>query len=206
MYRGLFLVCFLSLGCLGNQESQKLDPVASSETFAEEFTEINCPPFQSILEWNFANWPLVTAKPDLMDSRYFADCAAPKLDTPQRAAEEFGPHAFGLIQVRVNAIGLEPLKAGKPVPVGTVVIKEKHLQPKDLASLAKLDSPFAVAVMIKREAGYDPEHGDWEYAYQINSPAADRSTTRGKLTTCIGCHQTMKDQDYLYRKYLVKKG
>ncbi len=206
MNRALLLAVCLILGCGSNQESKNavsespaqasIPQKTASETPAQAPAVVNEPPLQSILEWDFASWPKVTEKPELLDPKYWEYCVDMSRDAMRRrrdAKQDYGVHKYGVIQVRVNGIGLEQVKSGKPVPVGTVVIKEKHHEPTDQATLDRLDRPFAVAAMIKRKPGYDPEHGDWEYAYQINTPAADRSTTRGKLTSCIGCHQNMKD-------------
>ena len=43
----------------------------------------------------------------------------------------------------------------------------------------------AYAVMVKREAGYDPGGGDWEYAYV--SLASRREASHGRLAECAGC-------------------
>jgi hypothetical protein len=52
--------------------------------------------------------------------------------------------------------------------------------------------------MVKREPGYDPAHGDWEYVYA----GADKAVTRGRLDSCIDCHFQVADKDYLFRTYL----
>ena len=95
-------------------------------------------------------------------------------------------------------VTLENFKTGKPVPVGTVVIKEKHPVANSKAA------PVAVAAMIKREPGYDPEHGDWEYAYEQLVPVAEQKVTHGKMENCINCHRIKKESDYLFRPYLEK--
>ena len=62
--------------------------------------------------------------------------------------------------------------------------------------------PVGIAAMIKREPGYDPENGDWEYAYEKRWPEAERSVVRGKLGSCIECHKGARITDYLFRSYL----
>lgn len=57
--------------------------------------------------------------------------------------------------------------------------------------------------MIKREPGYDPQHGDWEYLYVVQKP--EKKVTRGRLESCIKCHWQAKDRDYVFRNYLPRK-
>ena len=59
---------------------------------------------------------------------------------------------------------------------------------------------YAYAAMIKREAGYDPAHGDWEYVYGEYGDGG--RVQRGRLQSCIACHSKAAAQDYLFRTYL----
>jgi len=70
-------------------------------------------------------------------------------------------------------------------------VKVKHWDPDK--------SPTAVAAMVKRDAGYDSAHGDWEYVYTTLGEKPE--TQRGKLDTCITCHRIRAGQDYLFRTY-----
>jgi len=97
--------------------------------------------------------------------------------------------------VRVNPIGLEAFRARTPVPVGTVVVKEKMTGGKVVA----------VGTMTKRETGYDPDHGDWEYGYRELKADAPPPTT-GKIESCVACHRLAEKKDYLFRPYLPHKG
>ncbi|MFO0946111.1 MAG: cytochrome P460 family protein [Planctomycetota bacterium] len=78
-------------------------------------------------------------------------------------------------------------------PVGSIVIKEK---------LKSADSREAelFTVMRKRAPGYDPDHGDWEYAVVTNG--GTEIVERGKLQRCIECHDNYKETDYVTREYL----
>lgn len=53
--------------------------------------------------------------------------------------------------------------------------------------------------MVKREAGYDPGGGDWEYAYVSLVP--EREVSRGRMARCANCHASAKSRDYLFRSY-----
>jgi len=60
--------------------------------------------------------------------------------------------------------------------------------------------------MAKREAGYYPEGGDWEYVMMPNNtgndfntqpngalPDASNTDMRGKLAMCVACHTAQSD-------------
>ena len=83
------------------------------------------------------------------------------------------------VVVRVNPVGVDRFKAGQPVPAGTVVVKEKYpaVLPEHTAGRSRRDGQAG--------AGYDPENGDWEYAYEQRWPEAERKVVRGKLRWCI---------------------
>jgi hypothetical protein len=149
---------------------------------------------------DYASWPKITEKPYPVAIEFITFCRpllpgeAQKMEAEQR--KKHGPHALGAIVVRVNPIGVDKFKAGQPVPNGAVVIKEKYLL------RAAKTPPSAVAAMIKREPGYDSEHGDWEYAYEDRSVDAKQKVVRGKIASCIECHKGTRSTDYLFRSYL----
>jgi hypothetical protein len=126
------------------------------------------------------------------------DCRAPvpfKLNADGTSPEGVeSPHHVPALRYFVSPAHANAVKAGQqPYPVGTTIVKEK------LAS-AEAEKPFAVAAMVKRDAGYDPDHGDWEYVYTTLGEKPE--TQRGKLESCIQCHRIKKEEDYLYRTYL----
>jgi len=145
---------------------------------------------------DFANWPRITERPVQVGPELWADCRGP---TPEEtaarnaAATRHGPHVEYAIVVRVSPGAIAAFRQGRQLPVGAVVVKEKYMD--RLAS-----GPMqAYAVMVKREAGYDPGGGDWEYAYVRLAP--EREVSRGRLAECAGCHASARDRDYLFRSY-----
>src|SRR5262245_50971608 len=107
-------------------------------------------------EPDFADWPKAMEHPWSVKKPvgYLCDPA------PKNGIVGGGPHDNMAIVVRTNPEALAAFKKGTaPMPVGTVVIKEKHSDPTGRSA------PSAYGAMIKREPGYDPEHGDWEYLY-----------------------------------------
>lgn len=144
-------------------------------------------------EPDFTSWPSVTDRPVPVNAQFAAMCRA-AIPDDGREAKRHGPHFKPAIVVRVNPEAVAAFKAGRPLPVGTTVVKEKHHDRE-----AK-GPPTEYGAMIKRAAGYDPPHGDWEYLYVVTTP--DQKVTRGKLGSCIDCHANRADNDYLFRDYL----
>jgi hypothetical protein len=104
------------------------------------------------------------------------------------------PHSDAHVVVYVNSIGAHQFTKEHPVfPPGTILVKEKLSSADSLA-------PDLLTVMVKRKAGYDPEHGDWEYL--TLDGAATTITSRGKLASCQSCHDEKKSDDYVFRSYL----
>ncbi len=149
---------------------------------------------------DFANWPKATKTPYRVLLHIAFDCAVPtspeQAETQQRALAKAsrGPHAQRSIIVRVNPDAFDAFMNRKPLPVGSIVVKEKH------EGDAVTGPPDEYTAMIRKEPGYDPTHGDWEYVHVVTRP--EKKVTRGKLSSCIDCHVDREDRDYLFRTYL----
>jgi hypothetical protein len=138
----------------------------------------------------YRNWQKANAAPVWYDSSIAAMCAAA---TPQSSPR--GPHSDKFILVYVNETGRESLLRQKtPVfPVGSIIVKEK---------LASADSQSAelLTVMLKRESGFNPDSGNWEYA--VVDGTATKVIAQGKLVNCQSCHVARKPTDFVFRAYL----
>ena len=86
-------------------------------------------------------------------------------------------------------------KQSPKFPIGSMIVKEK---------LGSADSttPELLTAMIKREPGYNPEGGDWEYL--VLDGAASKIIEQGKLTRCSGCHLPYNGSDFVTRTYLPR--
>lgn len=82
-----------------------------------------------------------------------------------------------------------------PLPEGTIVLKEKFSSP-DAAS------PELYTGMLKREKGYNPKAGDWEFFTLTGDRGA--ITSRGRTDSCMDCHQQYAKSDFLMKKYVLK--
>ena len=56
--------------------------------------------------------------------------------------------------------------------------------------------------MRKMHAGYDTDHGDWEYSIVSIVDGKHKLFSRGKTKSCIVCHESYSDTDYVTRSYL----
>ena len=147
----------------------------------------------------------VTDKPFTMDAELAVRCDLPKpKDRPEN-----NPHRGHQAHVYITPGGEEILSSGKGTyPVGTLIVKEKFPSSLSEQSAAKKKAgaqqpPELFTVMLKREAGYNPECGDWEF--MLVTGDLQQVAARGKLDSCAACHQEYKQTDFVTRAYLPKK-
>src|ERR1041385_2198756 len=134
----------------------------------------------------YRNWTRVNPEPALMNAQTAQLCAA--LSLPRNPHDKY-------ITVYVNKIGRHAMmEENEPhFPQGSVIVKEK-------LTTAKSATPELLTVMIKREQGYNPESGDWEYV--VFDGDGRTVQARGKLENCQSCHLMDKGTDYVSRSYL----
>ena len=139
---------------------------------------------------NYKHWTRVNPVAAVFDANVAAMCAAANL-----GAVKNDPHRDKFLTVFVNEIGRKSMMEDKAphFPQGSVIVKEK-LPAKDSPS------PELLTVMMKREAGFNPENGDWEYL--VFDGAAKQVQTRGRLDNCQACHTMVAHTDFVYRSYL----
>ncbi len=80
------------------------------------------------------------------------------------------------------------------LPAGSVVVKQK---------LAADGKPLLYTGMQKRQAGYFPGGGDWEY---FTLDAEQIVMERGRLAHCASCHERWQTQDFLARDPSARLG
>jgi len=100
--------------------------------------------------------------------------------------------AKGFREIYVNDIGKSTAyrESDYPYPVGSVIIKESYSADDGAKGILK-----SITIMVKREAGYDPDNGDWEYAMTDENLKVSR---QGKINMCISCHSVMSDKDFTF--------
>lgn len=78
-------------------------------------------------------------------------------------------------------------------PVGTIIVKWKFDKKEG-------GSPELATIMRKMPPGYAEQHGDWEFAV-VNSDAS-QVLARGRIDSCMNCHDNYKTTGYVTREYL----
>lgn len=136
----------------------------------------------------YRTWTLVNPVPVKMDSVVAALCA-PALPRPAN------PHQNKFISVYVNDVGQRAMltERAPEFPQGSMIVKEK-------LSDKESQAPELLTAMLKREKGYNPESGDWEYL--VLNGAASKVLERGRLASCSSCHAAYSGTDFVTRRYL----
>jgi hypothetical protein len=119
------------------------------------------------------------------------DCKAPTGGRWKREASN--PHALQAIHVYADAQSVAPLwDLYGEFSEGSLLLKEKF-------DRTKPEAPLLFTGMIKREPGYFPDGGDWEY-FTLNGELTE-VTSRGKLQTCAACHRDFADWGFVSKQY-----
>jgi hypothetical protein len=151
----------------------------------------------------YKSWVRVNRKPHQVSSRIAMMCRAPTQE--EIAAEAADPHLEAgehpslmrtrFVTVYVNKLAEQAmLHQNHPAyPQGSLIVKERLARPTDSV-------PELLTVMHKREKGYNPGHGDWEY--MTLDGAGKQITAQGRLQKCESCHAEWKKTDYTSRAYL----
>jgi hypothetical protein len=101
-------------------------------------------------------------------------------------------HDTSLGFVYANALAREGFAKDGPntkFPVGSVIVREKLSRETDVL-------PQLVAVMIKRAPGFNPKGGDWEFFIADGNLTKVRE--RQKTGSCLKCHSSQADSDFVY--------
>jgi cytochrome P460 len=81
-------------------------------------------------------------------------------------------------------------------PHGTVLLKENYTLEQGVPP-----QPASVTIMLKRETGYDPTMGDWQF---VQFDPAGKMIVNGSsrdpevAATCAVCHRGMVERDYVF--------
>ena len=143
-------------------------------------------------------WTQVNPEPYYISSKVDILCVAPKPSDYERERKH-NPHASTYITVFVNETARPAMFANpsQHFPKGAVIIKRKF------DANSQNGTPILSTIMIKREAGYNPEAGDWEFA--VVSGNGENLEAKGKLGNCMGCHASRRETDFVFRSYLPSR-
>ena len=146
----------------------------------------------------YKGWTRVNPRPAVFHSRIAVQCVTPTAEQ-LRLERERNPHRDKFVTVYVNDAGRRAmLEERRPLfPAGSVIVKEK------LPSSDEGAAPELLTAMHKREPGYDPEGGDWEYL--VLDGRGREASARGRLESCRACHLAEKQTDFVSRNYLPRE-
>lgn len=140
-------------------------------------------------------WTQVNPEPYFISSRLANLCGLPTAKDYE--SERQNPHMRMYITVYVNRIGQKAMFAKDPqFPEGSVIVKEKS------GTEADWRKPVLYTIMRKREAGYNPKVGDWEFSV-VAANGTDMQAT-GKLEKCQLCHVEQRDRAFVFRDYMKR--
>jgi hypothetical protein len=151
---------------------------------------------------DYAKLTLVTPKAVLVNPEMAMYCRGVSQADVERARKTQGPHAHTRIRIFMNAGAAEAFELRRKdespspavYPVGSIVVKEKKGESIYGGQAGRSKTHDGVGGMIKREKGYDPEYGDWEYFY-FEDPAKVES---GRIASCVACHAGAATTDYVF--------
>lgn len=145
---------------------------------------------------SFKQFQKMNEKPIIVNPNFAMKCVSGTMmkEKESQYEKENGPHKDAAIDIYMNSLAADAFKNKSfPYPVGAVVIKDKNaLSSEELSKDNK-----GVGGMLKREKGFDPEHGDWEYFYFTDIKSIDK----GKMDSCIQCHARASEKDYVFGKW-----
>ena len=119
----------------------------------------------------------------------YSDLCAP-IDLPDHARLVGRPDVAIHIYVTPTAAAAFKDSASR-FPVGTVVLKQKF------PTVNHEEADFYTG-MLKREAGFNPACGDWEFFTMSGDRRA--VTARGRIESCIDCHRQYAKTDFVTRR------
>ena len=135
----------------------------------------------------------VTKEPQLLVGRTKFLCRAPTF--AEKSEEKNNPHLEKFARLFVDKAGRAAAEGHEPVyPAGTLLIKEKLPADGKGKTVVPGKETELFTGMLKREKGYNPACGDWEF-FTVSGDAK-KLTGRGKLTSCMECHQRYPDRDF----------
>lgn len=138
-----------------------------------------------------------TVQPEPVSAYIFGLCRLPTLKEQTFADSEHGRERY--LQDWANELAVSGIARGgqPPFAVGSVIVKEKYVPG---ATPGALDL-VALGFMIKREPGFSPDHGDWNFAYW--EPELGVVSTAEQSSYCGSCHAGAANKDFVFIKGLT---
>jgi hypothetical protein len=153
-------------------------------------------PSVSEIAASFTNYVKITKEQVFVNPGLAMLCVGASKEQVDAERVKFGPHANTAILIYMNKLAANAFRTNASAfPVGAVVVKQKMLcgyRDDDGKWVHPADT--GVGGMIKRPAGYDTSHGDWEYFYFEDA----KKIESGRISSCVQCHEAAKSKDYVF--------
>lgn len=153
-------------------------------------------PSVSEIAAGFTNYQPITKSVVYINPELAMLCRGASKEEVESARVKFGPHANTGILIYMNKLAADAFATNASAfPIGAVIVKQKKIHgytDKDGKRVYEADT--GVGGMVKRLAGYDPKHGDWEYLYFEDT----KKIESGRIASCVQCHSSAKDRDYVF--------
>jgi hypothetical protein len=133
-----------------------------------------------------------TAQPEPVSAYIFGLCRLPTLKEQTFADSEHGNGRYLQDWANEAAVSGIARRGQPPFAVGSVIVKEKYV-PGATAGAFEL---AARGFMIKREAGFAPANGDWDFAYW--EPELGVLSTAEQSSYCGTCHAGAASTDFVF--------
>lgn len=158
-----------------NERPAERDKLAFTGSFLSEITKAD-------------NFAAVTKERYLMAPDTEMRCAF-----PLNWHEVHGPR---YCEVYITKDSLPMIQKGiDDYPIGTIIVKWKFDKKEG-------GSRELATVMRKMPPGYSVQHGDWEFA--VVNANATQVLARGRIDSCMNCHDNYKTTGYVTREYLER--
>jgi hypothetical protein len=130
---------------------------------------------------DYRGWTKRQAAPRKISAEIFALCRLPSL-AETKFTESVHGKDLALLDW-VNEPAARGIAAGgKPAfEVGSAIVKQK------LLGLDANSGVAALGIMVKRQPGFDPAHGDWQFGYWEETPGLMSGAEAA--SSCGGCHK-----------------
>ncbi|MCW3051593.1 MAG: hypothetical protein JWN14_763 [Chthonomonadales bacterium] len=161
------------------------------------------PPSASLIT-GYRSWERVNSKPHQVASKIALMCRAPT--KAEIAADAVDPHlqvtdhASSFLRTRFVTVYVNKTAEQAMMHQKRPAFSEGSLIVKERLARATSSAPEMLTVMHKREKGYNPACGDWEFL--TLDGAGKQTTAQGRLQNCESCHSEWKQTDYVSRAYL----
>jgi cytochrome P460 len=141
----------------------------------------------------YYKWDRMTPKPVAAAGESQKRCS----QSPGTGAGPGGAEAYFRLFVSELAKPVLAHPASTPFPEGAMLVKELLAAPKG-------SEPRTLLAMVKREEGFNPGTGNWEF-FVLRVTDVPVVVDSGRIAHCAECHSKVKEHDFVFRNYLGKK-